>query len=544
MSSANAPNAPSSSPSLSANPISNPTPSPPSSPLPATAQAPGDKLAASPVWQWGLLGLLALATGLLLWWPDGRWDWAHKALLLIGVAGAVVVVMWLVPQQRRLAAKARGLAQQATQLHDWGERLREAEDPWWMAPDLQHLLSDLTGAAATVYWLGADGTSTGAGAGTGTGTGRSTDPNTERWQGPAAADEQVGLRLCAQGHGAMGPDTGRHEDLPAWYLPLRGRRSSFGAALVRWPVADGLTVQITRGLRESREHAQALCDAMGLALERAQVLRNAAVAQQAEKNQVLRSTLLAAIAHDHRTPLATILGAASSLHDQADRLDVQQRRRLAATIVDEAGQLVRLTENTLQLARLDAPGLAPGLALRLDWESAEELIGTVMRRMRGRDLKQRVRARVEPALPLLRCDAVLLVQLLDNLVDNALKYGDETAQVELLARRLGDHLVLAVRDRGMGVPLAHRQRIFEVFQRGGPASVPGSASASTHHDIPSRRGAGVGLAVCRAIANAHGGELRLRPRGHGGTAFECWLPLTAPPTGPHDPYASTTSTAP
>jgi two-component system, OmpR family, sensor histidine kinase KdpD len=137
---------------------------------------------------------------------------------------------------------------------------------------------------------------------------------------------------------------------------------------------------------------------------------------------------------------------------------------------------------------------------------------------------------------LLRCDAVLLVQLLDNLVDNALKYGDESAQVEVLARRMGDHLVLAVRDRGPGVPLSMRQRIFEVFQRGDPNSAAG--------DQVSRRGAGVGLAVCRAIAKAHGGELRLRPRGHGGTAFECWLPLTAPPTGPHDPSASPTGAAP
>jgi two-component system, OmpR family, sensor histidine kinase KdpD len=483
----------------------------------------------STLWRWWPLLLLGLAAALLLWWRDGRWDWAHKTLLLTSLAGAVAVLTGWVPQQRRLAAQARNLAQQAAQLHGWGERLREAEDPGSLAGDLQTMLTDLTGATATVCRLADEGT----------------DQAIEQWQGPAAADEQVGLRLCAQGNEAMGPDTGRHEDLQAWYLPLRGRRASLGAALLRWPLAESTSVQATRDVRGVggtsqargvRDHAQALCDAMGLALERAQVLRNAAAAHQAEKNQSLRSTLLAAIAHDHRTPLATILGAASSLHDQSDKLDPQQRRRLAATIVDEAGQLVRLTENTLQLARLDAPGLARGLALRVDWESAEEIVGTVMRRVRGRDFKQRVRARVEPALPLLRCDAVLLVQLLDNLVDNALKYGDESAQVEVLARRMGDHLVLAVRDRGPGVPLSMRQRIFEVFQRGDPNSAAG--------DQVSRRGAGVGLAVCRAIAKAHGGELRLRPRGHGGTAFECWLPLTAPPTGPHDPSASPTGAAP
>ena len=150
-----------------------------------------------------------------------------------------------------------------------------------------------------------------------------------------------------------------------------------------------------------------------------------------------------------------------------------------------------------------------------------------MRRVRQRDPGQHepnqgLRARVEPELPLLRCDALLLVQLIDNLVDNALKYGGG-APVEIVARRISAHLVLAVRDRGPGVPVALRERIFETFQRGAP--VPGDNQA------PARRGAGLGLAVCRAIARAHGGELRLRPRSHGGTAFELWLPEQQAPQG-------------
>jgi two-component system sensor histidine kinase KdpD len=124
-----------------------------------------------------------------------------------------------------------------------------------------------------------------------------------------------------------------------------------------------------------------------------------------------------------------------------------------------------------------------------------------------------VSARVEPGLPLLRCDAVLIVQLLDNLVDNALKHGanaEDEATAEIVARRLGEQLVLAVKDRGPGVPAAERERIFEPFARG-----------EAHRE----RGAGVGLALCRAIAEAHGGTLRCRARGHGGASFECVLPL-------------------
>jgi two-component system sensor histidine kinase KdpD len=124
---------------------------------------------------------------------------------------------------------------------------------------------------------------------------------------------------------------------------------------------------------------------------------------------------------------------------------------------------------------------------------------------------------LEPGLPLLRCDALLISQMLDNLIDNALKYSAAPQPVEIWARLQADQLVLAVRDRGPGVPSEWRERIFETFERAGAsASAPGS---------------GVGLAVCRAIARAHGGELRLRPRGHGGSSFEAWLPLPAEAPG-------------
>ena len=153
---------------------------------------------------------------------------------------------------------------------------------------------------------------------------------------------------CSDGR-AMGPGSGRHEEQPAWYLPLRGRQGTHGAALLR--LADAADRQA-----DVLAHAQALCDQLGAALERAAALQAAGSAREQAQAQALRNTLLSAIAHDHRTPLATILGAASALHDQGERLSAPQRQRLAATIVDEAEQLTRLTDNTLQLARLGAVG--------------------------------------------------------------------------------------------------------------------------------------------------------------------------------------------
>jgi two-component system, OmpR family, sensor histidine kinase KdpD len=435
-------------------------------------------------------------------------------VMLLAVSGAVAV---LVGHLRVVSTRLRMQAVRADQLHAMGEALRHTEaqadtdEPLARATRLQHALGELVGGPVTL-WL------------TPVNPGTPAPPGV--LLGSADADAQAGLALCQTRSQAFGPGTGRHEELSAWYLPLRGRRASHGAALLPVPA-------LMPGADPVRAHAQALCDQMGVALERADVLRTAAQAREEAQAHKLRNTLLAAISHDYRTPLATIMGAASSLHDQAEKLSVAQQRRLATVIVDEAQQLSRMTDNTLQLARLDAPGLR----LQCDWESAEELVGTVLRRTRQRDPTRRLRARLEPALPLLRCDALLLVQLLDNLVDNALKYSEASTPVEIVVRRKAAQVVLAVRDRGPGVPPAWRSRIFEVFQRGElpQAALVEATAMATDADasaaIPpdARRGAGVGLAVCLAIARAHGGDLTLRPRGHGGSSFECALPCVEAP---------------
>ena len=421
-------------------------------------------------------------------------DLHQHALLLTTMLSVSWIVALLMARQRRLAEAERLLAQRARQLQDVGATLRDTDDPRSLAPDLQAALGALVGAPVALLLRD------GAGADT--------------RLGEASSDGWEGLGMSLRHSQAMGPGTGRHEDQAAWYLPLRGRQAGLGAALL--PLTNP-----PEAAPELRAHAQALCDQMGLALERANATHAAALAREQAHAHALRNTLLAAISHDYRTPLATILGAASSLHDQADRLSAGQRQRLAATIIDEAGQLGRITDNTLQLARLDTPGLA----LHLDWESAEEMVGTVLRRARQRRPDRAVKARLQPGLPLLRVDAVLLVQLLDNLVDNALKYGGDAAPVEIAVTLETSQIRLAVLDRGPGIAPEWRERVFDAFQRG---DTGGTAQPA---DAPARRGAGVGLAVCRTIARAHGGELTLRLRQRGGCSFECTLPVTTAQTG-------------
>ena len=473
-------------------------------------------------WVSGAVGALAvLAFNFAFVPPRGTLhvDLQQHALLLVALLIVNLIVAGLVSRLRHAAREAAAQAERAETLRAWGERLRDSADPVAQLGSLCDVLSASTGlpaAAIAAYTAVASATAHAA---------ADQPPTSFLHAGAADADQATGLKLCLSDARPMGPGTGRYEDQPDLYLPLRGRGICLGAAVLRGFGAQHRARADEAGGWQGRlqDQLQALCDQMGLALQRARADRAEQAAREQAQQQGVRNSLLAAISHDYRTPLATVLSAASALDEQAERLDVAQRRRLAQRIVEEAERLSRLTDNALQLARLDGPGVV----LRCDWESAEEVVGAALRQARRRDPQHRVRARLEPGLPLLWCDAMLMSQLLDNLIDNALKYSPEDAPVEILARQVGPQILLAVRDRGPGIAPAWRERVFEVFHRGAPPQEAPRARAGDA--AASRPGAGVGLAVCRAIAGAHGGELRLRARGHGGCAFECLLPLREPP---------------
>ena len=416
----------------------------------------------------------------------------QNALLLLALLLVNWIIAGLVIRQRRLTEAARNLADQEARLRQWGDTLRDASDPTAHAAALRMALEEATGTPAAVSVL------------------RSIDKKTEKTAalllGETTDEQRSGLSLCVREGHAMGPGSGRYEQLADVYLPLRGRQITLGAALITGLGGHANGPQL-------RPHLQALCDQMGGALHRSLITAQEQQAREQAQLQAVRNALLAAISHDYRTPLATIMGAASSLQEQGERMDADQRRRLAAGIVEESERLARLTDNTLQLARLDAPAVT----LRCDWESTEELVGAVLRRIRRRPDGSRVQVWVEPNLPLLWCDALLVSQLLDNLLDNGLKYSPADTLVELHAKCDSEFLVLIVSDRGPGISPSWQEKVFEVFQRG--------ENTPPHIDAGPNRGAGVGLAVCRAIARAHHGELLLRARGEGGSLFECRLPF-------------------
>jgi len=310
--------------------------------------------------------------------------------------------------------------------------------------------------------------------------------------------EVDGLRGCIKEAALLGPGTARWPGLDAWYVPLGDKGHVFGAASVR--PAHGPDV-------DARMHAQALCSLMAQAMWRIRLSAQMREAQQAVERHETQRTLLAAISHDFRTPLAAIVGAASSLQSQSERLTDGEKTRLLGSIESEAAYLSTVTENTLQLVRLSGESLR----LRRDWESMEEIVGSVLARLRQRDTTRRIKSRVPRDLPLVKVDPVLIAQLLTNLLDNALKYTE--GPVDLVVQLDGQHVTATVKDRGAGVD--DDGQLFEPFVRG------------RHERESGLRGAGLGLAVCRAIAQAHGGTLVARRRSGGGSSFRLELPVEA-----------------
>ena len=308
------------------------------------------------------------------------------------------------------------------------------------------------------------------------------------------------LRCAVDEAAVIGPGTGRWPGIDAWVVPLGSRGHVIGAVRIEPALAaDEL----------GREHAAALASVLAQGLWRLRAAATELAAQAALQRQQLQGTFLAAVSHDLRTPLAAIVAAASSLQSQRDRLPVAEQQRMLASIAGQARYLSEITENTLQLVRLASSPIAP----QLEWQSIEEIAGSVVGRLRGGACGARIEVRLEQTLPLVRGDATLLAQLLTNLLDNACKYSEGPIEIE--ACREKDTVSVSVKDRGPGIPPDAEARLFEPF-------FSGEAKIAGH-------GAGLGVALCKAIAAAHGGTLAYARRQDGGSCFTLALPLEPQP---------------
>jgi two-component system, OmpR family, sensor histidine kinase KdpD len=254
------------------------------------------------------------------------------------------------------------------------------------------------------------------------------------------------------------------------------------------------------------------------ALERARLADEAQHVQLQMEAERLRSSLLSSVSHDLRTPLAVITGAASALLQPEPTLAPEARRDLTETISEEAQRLNRLVRNLLDMTKIASGAIKVAKA----WQPLEEVVGAVLNRLEEPLADRRIEVKLPPDLPLVPIDAVLIEQVLINLLENALKYTPKGSPIELSARPDGATVVVEVADRGPGIPVEHVDKIFEKFYR-----LPREREGS---------GAGLGLAICRGIVQAHGGRIWAENRDGGGAVFRFTIPIegTPPRVSPHD----------
>jgi len=254
---------------------------------------------------------------------------------------------------------------------------------------------------------------------------------------------------------------------------------------------------------------------IAIALERVHFVEVAQDTQVAIASERLRNSLLASISHDLRTPLTVLTGAASSLMDPEERLPATAKRELAETIYEEALQMSDLTDNVLDMARLESGTVH----LNRQWHSLDDVVGVVLTRTRRRLGARPIEVDLSGAPPLVWLDGVLIGQVLTNLLDNAVKHAPGDTPISIAATS-ADGLTVSVADRGPGLAPGEQERVFEKFYRARVESATG--------------GAGLGLSICRAVVDAHGGRIWAENRSGGGARFAFSLPQPPAPQAPPD----------
>lgn len=293
----------------------------------------------------------------------------------------------------------------------------------------------------------------------------------------------------------------RSESPAALILPLSGVTRPRGVILVS---AEREVLAFQRPLLE------AVASLMATALDR---LHFVEVAQQHHMQMLterLRSSILAALSHDIRTPLTALYGLADTLTLPRQQLP-EPARETAAAIRDQALRLNNLVNNLLDMARLHAGQVQ----LRKEWQPVEEVIGASIKLLGTALQRHPVKVHLASGLPLIEFDAVLLERVFCNLLENAAKYAPLDTDIMLGAQVVGGELEVTVVNAGAGFPSDKLLAVFEPFERG----VTESQLA----------GVGMGLAICRAVIEAHGGRIAASNPVAGGACVRFTLPLGEPP---------------
>jgi two-component system sensor histidine kinase KdpD len=295
-------------------------------------------------------------------------------------------------------------------------------------------------------------------------------------------------------------------NVAGYYLPLQTSGQVIGVMAINYPE------NYKRSLaNEQRQLLNSFSSQVALALEKAYLAEDARRARLLEETEKLQTTLLNSISHDLRTPLASITGVLSSLLDDADLLTEAAQHDLVHTAWEQALRLNRLVGNLLDMTRLESGALK----VVCQPYDVQELVGATLGQMPNRLLGRTVWRIIPDDLPPVAIDLTLMIQVLMNLVDNAVKYAPPEEPIEIAAYQEQQAIFVVVRDRGPGLPEAALEHIFSKFFRLEPGGVGGT---------------GLGLSIAKGIVEAHNGRVWAQNRPGGGAEFIIMLPLVSEPS--------------
>jgi two-component system sensor histidine kinase KdpD len=285
-------------------------------------------------------------------------------------------------------------------------------------------------------------------------------------------------------------------------VPLAASGVTLGVLLVGSHSARGLT-------QDDLALFKTIGQQLGMALKNAQLLRAESEMGMLREADRLKSAFLATVSHDLRSPLTAIRASVESLLDQGIVQSGREQENLLHNISSQASRLGRLVDQLLDLSKIEA-GVLP---LDRDWTELPVLIADTIAKFEGLNKGCRIERSLSP-LPLQYVDPDCLVQVLWNLLENAYRYAPPYSAIKVEARWTETEVLIEVSDRGPGVPLEEREKIFRRFYR-----------LDRDHNRAAMQGNGLGLAICRGIVEAHGGSIWVEERLGGGSVFYFTLPL-------------------
>lgn len=314
---------------------------------------------------------------------------------------------------------------------------------------------------------------------------------------------ELGVATWVYHHGKIaGRGTDTLNGVKGLYMPLVSDNQVIGVIAVRLYSNDKVVDP------EKRHLIEAFANLIALAIKRINLAQESQQTYLLRESERLWMAMFNSLSHDLRTPLSSIIGAVTSLLEEGELFDHFSRVELLRTIEEEALRMNRLVGNLFDMARWQKGKVE----LKKEWCDIVEIIGIALNDIR-RSLDNRpVNTDIEPELPLIQFDMALMEQVLVNLLDNAIKYSPTGSEIVIRVFRQKDELFTAVQDQGEGIPKPELNSIFDQFYRG-----------KTTQTI---KGTGLGLTICKAIIDAHGGRIWAESEAGSGTTIIFTLPIS------------------